>query len=108
MQNNLQELANIIGRVYRGYDQFPDIKVDEDIYLSDRHKCFNTMAQEYAEVLSRGTVVDQDAERPKSLLRGMLRHVSEQHTNEVVVYLHWLKAKDEWIEMDSTIKSMMV
>lgn len=102
------KLAQIIGRVYRTYDDFPDIEQDEDVYLEARHKCFNLMADEYADVLSRGTVVDQDAERGKALLRGMLRHVSEQHTNDTVVDMHWAKAKDDWIDMDAEIRRLMV
>lgn len=108
MQNKIDELANIIGKAYRQYDEHPDIENDEDMYLSDRHKCFHTMAEEYAEVLSRGTVVDQDEERPKALLRGMLRHVSDHNTNDVVVESHWVWHSADWKDMDVSIRSMMV
>jgi hypothetical protein len=145
MQDNITVLANIIGRVYRGYDEFPDIETDEDMYLEARYKCFYRMAVEYAQALNLGAIVNQE-ERPKALLRGMLLHVESICVDQPYSFVseldgktysgknapimcdayleaHWdstcekigvhgnvieKRGKDEWIEMDSTIKTMLV
>jgi len=108
MENKLQQLAHIIGKTYRAYDEFPDIKVDEEVYLSARQHCFTRMAAEYADVLSRGTVVDQDEERAKSLLIGMLRHIDERNAFDSVIDMHWAWHSDEWKAMDITIYGMIM
>ena len=118
MENNLTQLAKIIGLAYRAYDEFPDIDQDADVYLEARHQCFSTMAKEYADVLSRGTVVDQSTERPKSLLRGMLKHVGRlidpAVSSDEVVDVHWnwidyngTSPQDDWIAMENTIYGMI-
>lgn len=140
---NLEQLAKIIGTVYRAYDEHPDLENDLEMYLNERRMCFETIAKEYAEVASLGTICDPD-ERAKALLRGMLKHVDSLYArhpymftdifgNEVngvyesiisedYINAHWdakvarlnahgikteFPCKSDWVEMDSSIISMI-